>query len=136
PATSSEFPQAAAPDSGCGGLRALPPSLRERSPPRGGRPAGIPESGYGEWALNHGHPGERDMEVDGLYPPIEPYETGDLLVGDGNRIYWEQSGNPDGKPVVFLHGGPGGGTSAWHRQFFDPEVYRIILFDQRGCGRS
>ena len=59
-----------------------------------------------------------------------------LLVGDGHRIYWEQSGNPDGKPVVFLHGGPGAGTSAWHRRFFDPEKYRIVLFDQRGCGRS
>ena len=71
-----------------------------------------------------------------LYPAIEPYETGMLLVGDGNRIYWEQSGNPDGKPVVFLHGGPGGGTAAWHRRFFDPERYRIVLLDQRGCGRS
>ena len=71
-----------------------------------------------------------------LYPPIEPYQTGDLIVGDGNRVYWEQSGNPDGKPVVFLHGGPGAGTSPWHRRFFDPAKYRIILFDQRGCGRS
>ncbi|MET2011414.1 prolyl aminopeptidase [Microbacterium chocolatum] len=71
-----------------------------------------------------------------LYPPIEPYETGELLVGDGNRVYYEQSGNPGGKPVVFLHGGPGGGTSPWHRRFFDPERYRIILLDQRGCGRS
>lgn len=73
---------------------------------------------------------------DVLYPPIEPYETGMLLAGDGHRLYWEQSGNPQGKPVVFLHGGPGGGTSAWHRRFFDPERYRIVLFDQRGCGRS
>ncbi|MBN9169171.1 MAG: prolyl aminopeptidase, partial [Microbacterium sp.] len=71
-----------------------------------------------------------------LYPAIEPYETGMLLVGDGNRVYWEQSGNPDGKPVVFLHGGPGGGTAPWHRRFFDPERYRIVLLDQRGCGRS
>ncbi|GAA0489938.1 prolyl aminopeptidase [Microbacterium aurantiacum] len=71
-----------------------------------------------------------------LYPPIEPYDTGELLVGDGNRVFYEQSGNPDGKPVVFLHGGPGGGTSPWHRRFFDPERYRIILLDQRGCGRS
>lgn len=76
-------------------------------------------------------------DLDGiLHPPVEPYETGMLLVGDGNRVYWEQSGNPDGKPVVFLHGGPGGGTSPWHRRFFDPERYRIVLFDQRGCGRS
>ncbi|MVQ40551.1 prolyl aminopeptidase [Microbacterium sp. MAH-37] len=74
--------------------------------------------------------------MDSLYPPIEPYGTGELIVGDGNRIHWEQSGNPDGKPVVFLHGGPGSGTSAWQRRFFDPEVYRIVLFDQRGCGRS
>ncbi|BDV29505.1 prolyl aminopeptidase [Microbacterium terricola] len=71
-----------------------------------------------------------------LYPEIEPYETGELLAGDGNRLYWEQSGNPDGKPVVFLHGGPGSGTSPWQRRFFDPAVYRIVLFDQRGCGRS
>ncbi|AZS35584.1 Proline iminopeptidase [Microbacterium lemovicicum] len=73
---------------------------------------------------------------DALYPPIEPYETGMLLAGEGQRIYWEQSGNPEGKPVVFLHGGPGGGTSPWQRQLFDPEKYRIVLFDQRGCGRS
>lgn len=74
--------------------------------------------------------------ADILYPEIEPYETGFLLAGDGQRVFWEQSGNPDGKPVVFLHGGPGGGTAPWHRRFFDPEAYRIILFDQRGCGRS
>jgi len=71
-----------------------------------------------------------------LYPPLEPYETGMLLVGDGQRVYWETSGNPEGKPVVFLHGGPGAGTSPWQRRFFDPERYRIVLFDQRGCGRS
>ncbi|MFS0866173.1 prolyl aminopeptidase [Microbacterium sp. 179-B 1A2 NHS] len=70
-----------------------------------------------------------------LYPGIEPYETGELLV-DGQRVSWEQSGNPDGKPVIFLHGGPGAGTSPWHRRFFDPERYRIVLMDQRGCGRS
>ncbi|MEV7693757.1 prolyl aminopeptidase [Microbacterium sp. NPDC089189] len=73
---------------------------------------------------------------DVLYPPIEPFETGELFAGDGQRIYWEQSGNPEGKPVVFLHGGPGGGTSPWHRRFFDPERYRIVLLDQRGCGKS
>jgi proline iminopeptidase len=71
-----------------------------------------------------------------LYPPIEPYDTGILIAGEGNRIAYEQSGNPEGKPVVFLHGGPGAGTSPWHRRFFDPERYRIILLDQRGCGRS
>ncbi|QBJ94938.1 prolyl aminopeptidase [Rhodococcus sp. ABRD24] len=71
-----------------------------------------------------------------LYPEIAPYDTGLLEVGDGQRVYWEVSGNPDGKPVVFLHGGPGGGTHPAHRQFFDPGAYRIVLFDQRGCGRS
>lgn len=76
------------------------------------------------------------MNLDALYPPIEPYETGELLVGDGHRVYWEVSGNPEGKPVVFLHGGPGSGTSPWQRRFFDPERYRIVLFDQRACGRS
>jgi proline iminopeptidase len=70
------------------------------------------------------------------YPDIEPYATGMLEVGDGQRLYWEESGNPDGRPVVFLHGGPGGETSPRHRRAFDPERYRIILFDQRGAGRS
>ena len=59
-----------------------------------------------------------------------------LDVGDGQQLYWEVSGNPKGKPVVFLHGGPGGGTAPQHRRFFDPNAYRIVLFDQRGCGRS
>lgn len=71
-----------------------------------------------------------------LYPEIDPYETGFLDVGDGQRIYWECSGNPAGKPAVFLHGGPGGGTAPFNRQFFDPKAYRIVLFDQRGCGNS
>ncbi|RMG99647.1 MAG: prolyl aminopeptidase [Deltaproteobacteria bacterium] len=71
-----------------------------------------------------------------LYPAISPFDTGMLDVGDGHRIYYEQSGNPDGKPVVFLHGGPGGGTEPKHRRYFDPQRYRIVLFDQRGCGRS
>jgi proline iminopeptidase len=71
-----------------------------------------------------------------LYPPIEPYETGMLDVGDGHRLYWELCGNPNGKPVVFLHGGPGGGTEPRMRRFFDPATYRIVLFDQRGCGKS
>ncbi|MBF6442006.1 prolyl aminopeptidase [Nocardia farcinica] len=71
-----------------------------------------------------------------LYPPIEPFDSGMLDVGDGQRVYWEVSGNPEGKPVVFLHGGPGGGTAPLHRRFFDPACYRIVLFDQRGCGRS
>ncbi|MDF0512473.1 prolyl aminopeptidase [Agromyces sp. H3Y2-19a] len=71
-----------------------------------------------------------------MYPEIEPLETGMLDVGDGQHIYWEVSGNRNGKPVVFLHGGPGGGTSPSHRRLFDPERYRIVLFDQRGCGLS
>ena len=70
------------------------------------------------------------------YPELEPYETGMLDVGDGQRLYWECSGNPDGTPVVFVHGGPGGGTSPAHRRMYDPSIYRIVLFDQRGCGRS
>lgn len=71
-----------------------------------------------------------------LYPPIEPFVTGRLPVTGGHELYYEQSGNPDGKPVVFLHGGPGGGAKPVFRQFFDPTAYRIIHFDQRGCGRS
>jgi len=71
-----------------------------------------------------------------LYPAIEPYETGVLDVGDGHRLHWELCGNPDGKPVVFLHGGPGGGSSPDHRRQFNPDKYKILVFDQRGCGRS
>ncbi|MGH8195934.1 MAG: prolyl aminopeptidase [Woeseiaceae bacterium] len=71
-----------------------------------------------------------------LYPPIEPWRTGTLEVGDGHVLYFEESGNKAGKPVVFLHGGPGGGCSAKMRQFFNPESYRIVLFDQRGSGKS
>ena len=70
------------------------------------------------------------------YPEIEPYDSGMLDVGDGQHLYWEASGNPKGKPVVFLHGGPGGEVSPRHRRAFDPEKYRIILFDQRGAGKS
>jgi proline iminopeptidase len=71
-----------------------------------------------------------------LYPDIEPYDHGLLDVGDGHRVYWELCGNPQGKPVVFLHGGPGGGCSPTQRRLFDPRKYKILLFDQRGCGRS
>ena len=71
-----------------------------------------------------------------LYPEIEPYNAGFLQVSQLHSVYFEESGNPDGKPVVFLHGGPGGGTVPEQRRFFDPERYRIVLFDQRGCGHS
>jgi proline iminopeptidase len=71
-----------------------------------------------------------------LYPEIEPYDHGMLGVGDGNLVYWEVCGNPKGKPAVVLHGGPGSGCSTGVRRYFDPKAYRIVLFDQRGCGRS
>ncbi len=71
-----------------------------------------------------------------LYPPVEPHDRGMLDVGDGHRIYWETCGDPRGKPAVVLHGGPGSGCTAWHRRLFDPAAYRVVLFDQRGCGRS
>ena len=70
------------------------------------------------------------------YPSIEPYHTAYLEVSDGHRLYYEQSGNPHGKPVVVLHGGPGGGSSPAMRQFFNPDTYRIVVFDQRGAGKS
>src|SRR5262245_56545386 len=72
----------------------------------------------------------------GLYPPIEAYRTGYLSLGDDHEMYFEEAGNPAGRPVLFLHGGPGGACSPKHRQFFDPAKYRVILFDQRGCGKS
>ena len=71
-----------------------------------------------------------------LFPPIEPYCSGFLPVSDLHTLYWEECGNPEGEPVLFLHGGPGGGLSPRHRQFFDPSHYRIVLFDQRGAGQS
>ncbi len=71
-----------------------------------------------------------------LYPPVEPFDRQMLDVGDGHQIYVEQSGKADGVPVVVLHGGPGGGCSPAMRRYFDPSIYRVILFDQRGCGRS
>ncbi|WP_437284850.1 prolyl aminopeptidase [Sorangium sp. So ce406] len=71
-----------------------------------------------------------------LYPEIEPYRAGRLRVSDVHEIYFEESGNPRGKPVIFVHGGPGGGTEPKQRRFFDPAAYRIVLFDQRGCGKS
>jgi proline iminopeptidase len=76
------------------------------------------------------------VPTDPRYPPIEPYDSGLLDVGDGNRVYWETCGNPDGKVALVVHGGPGSGCGTGSRRFFDPERYRLALFDQRGCGRS
>jgi proline iminopeptidase len=71
-----------------------------------------------------------------MYPDGAPYDSGLLEVGDGQRVYWEVSGNPDGKPALAVHGGPGSGAKPFWRRFFDPERYRVVLVDQRGCGRS
>jgi len=70
------------------------------------------------------------------FPAIEPYDSGRLDVGDGHQIYWESCGNPDGRPAIYLHGGPGSGCTPGQRRFFDPNAYRVVLFDQRGSGRS
>lgn len=79
---------------------------------------------------------KEDLDLRTLYEPIPPYHSGMLDVGDGHSVYFERCGTPGGKPAVFLHGGPGGGISAKHRQLFDPTKYDVLLFDQRGCGRS
>src|SRR5262249_30032407 len=71
-----------------------------------------------------------------LYPEIEPHDRGMLDCGDGNLVYWEVCGSPEGKPAVVLHGGPGSGCTPVLRRYFDPAAYRVVLFDQRGCGRS
>jgi proline iminopeptidase len=73
---------------------------------------------------------------DERYPPVEPRESGLLEVGEGHTVYWETAGNPEGMPAVYLHGGPGGGSSPGSRRYFDPGAYRVVLFDQRSCGRS
>ncbi len=70
------------------------------------------------------------------FPPIEPFDSGMLDVGQGHRVYWERCGNREGRPVLYLHGGPGSGATPSARRYFDPEVYQAVLFDQRGCGRS
>ncbi|MBP0483270.1 prolyl aminopeptidase [Sagittula salina] len=80
-------------------------------------------------------PGQK-RAVQYLYPPIDAFDQRKLDVGDGHTVYLEQCGNPDGWPVIVLHGGPGGGCSPAMRRYFDPDIYRVILFDQRGCGRS
>jgi proline iminopeptidase len=74
--------------------------------------------------------------ADPLYAPLEPHAAGRIDVGDGHRMYWESCGDPAGKPALVLHGGPGSGCGRWHRRLFDPARYRIVLFDQRNCGRS
>jgi proline iminopeptidase len=76
------------------------------------------------------------MEPDSLFPAIEPFATGTLTVDEPHELYWEQCGNPDGEPILFLHGGPGAGCTAFDRRFFDPAHFRIVLLDQRGSGRS
>ena len=73
---------------------------------------------------------------DVLYSPIDPYDAGMLSVSEVHTIAWEKSGNPDGIPVLVIHGGPGGGGQPAYRQYFDPKTYNIIQFDQRGCGKS
>lgn len=83
----------------------------------------------------HGHYGNRVADLP-LHPPLDARRTGMLDVGDGHRLYWEESGAPDGLPVVYVHGGPGSGCAPLYRRFFHPRRHRIILFDQRGAGRS
>ena len=82
------------------------------------------------------HRSGQKRAVEYLYPPIDPFDQRVLDMGDGHQVYVEQCGNPNGIPVLVLHGGPGGGCSPAMRRYFDPLVYRVVLFDQRGCGRS
>jgi proline iminopeptidase len=106
-----------------------PPARRAKpSRPRSARPAARKQSPR--------HSFNEPQKLRGLYKGIEPYRTGYLRVSDVHEIYFEECGNPRGKPAVFLHGGPGGGTDPKMRGFFDPKRYRIVLFDQRGCGKS
>src|SRR5882762_3567239 len=112
--------------------------MRDKRPSaRRAKPAGR-HSGRAAAPRRAGHrsTASRSQRLRGLYPAIEPYRTGFLRVSNIHEIYFEESGNPRGKPAVFLHGGPGGGTDAKMRTFFDPKLYRIVLFDQRGCGKS
>ncbi len=89
-----------------------------------------------ERKYDDGGAGPRRPTLMDLFPPLAPYSSGYLSVDKTHNIYWEQSGNPSGVPIVLLHGGPGAGATPTHRRFFDPDHYRIIIFDQRGCGRS
>jgi proline iminopeptidase len=98
------------------------------------RPA--PLTGVAPYAIVARMPAPDAVPRTDLFAPIEPYGSGTLTLDDTHRMYWEQSGNPRGAPVVFLHGGPGGGATPAHRRFFDPQHYRIVIFDQRGAGRS
>ena len=100
-------------------------------------PAGLETKRYTALMPNHS-PSVSIMKdpVTWLYPPIEPYNTGRLQVSPVHELYFEETGNPSGKPVIFLHGGPGGGSDPKQRRFFHPEKYRIVNFDQRGCGKS
>ena len=82
------------------------------------------------------HRSGQKRAVEFLYPPVDPFDQRMIDVGDGHRVYVEQVGNPTGIPVLVLHGGPGGGCSPAMRRYFDPAVFRVVLFDQRGCGRS
>jgi len=109
-------------------VRAAPRLARKRTGKASGKVPSKPRAGAAA-AAARAAPG-------GLYPPLEPYNSGMLRVSAVHEIYYEESGNPRGKPAVFLHGGPGGGTDPSMRQFFDPKRYRIVLLDQRGCGRS
>ena len=87
-------------------------------------------------AVRHSFALEAGCQVPDYFPEIEPYDSGMLDVCDGHSVYWECCGNPEGRPALYLHGGPGSGCSPGQRRFFDPEIYRIVLFDQRGSGRS
>ena len=97
----------------------------------------MPAADFSDGPQNAANPGAPTIApLERLYPSLEPFAQGAMDTGDGHRIYFEQCGNPQGLPVVVLHGGPAGGCSPLQRRFFDPAVFRIVLFDQRGCGRS
>src|SRR5690606_37970195 len=123
-----------------GGVSPAPAPGRRRAAGRDGRAALMAsraKAAKGKTARRPAaKPARRARPDDPLYPPVRANRSGRLKVSDLHEIYWEESGNPKGKPVVFLHGGPGGGTNPQMRRFFDLKRYRIVMFDQRGCGRS